>query len=207
MKLDNVNAFQYGTAFAGCILGAGFVSGKELHQFFTSYGEVGFWGYGISMVLFFLIGCLIAFLAKKKGTSCMDEIIVPDGAKVLRGFVGLLENLLLFGIFVIMAAAVGALGKQLLGLPPFAFSLIFCLTAAVITSLGIKGLSAFFSLIVPILTVCALTIAVLALVRCGGDSFAFTPGGSSRLLPHYLLSSVSYVSLNIFLSVGILAPL
>lgn len=62
--------------FSGCFLGAGFVSGQELWQFFGCFGRGGFWGLAISAVLFALCGILLIRLAQISGVKEMDETVI-----------------------------------------------------------------------------------------------------------------------------------
>ena len=41
---QTISARQLGAAFSGCFLGAGYVSGREMWQFFGRFGPVGWLG-------------------------------------------------------------------------------------------------------------------------------------------------------------------
>ena len=41
---QTISARQLGAAFSGCFLGAGYVSGREMWQFFGRFGPVAGWG-------------------------------------------------------------------------------------------------------------------------------------------------------------------
>ena len=43
---QTISARQLGAAFSGCFLGAGYVSGREMWQFFGRFGPVGWLGRG-----------------------------------------------------------------------------------------------------------------------------------------------------------------
>ena len=49
-------SFQMGGAFIGVIVGAGFASGQEVLQFFTSFGMLGILGTVIATALFAFLG-------------------------------------------------------------------------------------------------------------------------------------------------------
>ena len=42
--MKKLNVFRLGLLFAGCFLGAGYVSGQELRQYFVVYGAKGYLG-------------------------------------------------------------------------------------------------------------------------------------------------------------------
>ena len=52
--MKRTSVFQLAIAFVGVILGAGFVSGQELWQFFACFGKAGFLGFLLSTALFLL---------------------------------------------------------------------------------------------------------------------------------------------------------
>ena len=49
--MKKIGALNLGLAFAGCFLGAGYVSGQELWQFFGSFGGGGLLGVLAAMAL------------------------------------------------------------------------------------------------------------------------------------------------------------
>lgn len=48
---QTISARQLGAAFSGCFLGAGYVSGREMWQFFGRFGPVGWLGLCLSLSL------------------------------------------------------------------------------------------------------------------------------------------------------------
>ena len=64
-------------AFAGCFLGAGFVSGQELWQFFGEFGVKGYIGLLLACVLLAAFGVIMMRLLQKSGIEKAEEIMVP----------------------------------------------------------------------------------------------------------------------------------
>lgn len=205
--MKKINAFSVGTVYAGCILGAGFVSGQELTQFFGAFGIKGLYGFVLAAVLFFLLGYLILRTAQKSGVTDMDRIVIYKDLPGLRAAVGILEALMVLSVYVIMAAAVGALGRDLCGFPSALCSAVFCVVAALICASGLRGMAHFFSAVVPFLAVLTECVALVAVFQFGKDGFSFPLREHSPLLPHFSLSAAEYVALNIFSSIGLLTPL
>ena len=114
-----------GLAFAGCFLGAGYVSGQELWQFFGSFGTKGVAGLLVAVALLFFTGIIMILLGRLTKLSEIDKIVVRRDRPLLRGAVTVLELLFLFGVGTIMSAGVGALLEQLFGLAPFIGSAVF----------------------------------------------------------------------------------
>ena len=64
--MKKINWFNLGFIFAGCFLGAGFLSGNELKQFFGNFGISGIFGCLISVVSICLFGAMILYISKNK---------------------------------------------------------------------------------------------------------------------------------------------
>ena len=103
------NALRLGFTFAGCYLGAVYVSGQELWQFFGCFGWQGIAGLLLAVALSFFFGVLLLRLVQRTGCDQTDALVIRRPIPLLRDAVGLLQLFFLFGILVIMAAGVGAL--------------------------------------------------------------------------------------------------
>ena len=82
-------------AFAGCFLGAGFVSGQELWQFFGEFGVKGYIGLLLACVLLAAFGVIMMRLLQKSGIEKAEEIMVPWDVPFLRMAAGLILNIFL----------------------------------------------------------------------------------------------------------------
>ncbi len=207
VKLKFLNIIQLGFVFAGCFLGAGFVSGQELWQFFGIYGKNGFMGMILAIMLFFIFGYIVLNLSQKTGIILMDEIVIPQKRgywESLRNFVGFIQVFFIIGIYIIMCAGAGALLNQLLGLHIIVGSSIFCFLVCFVSLKGIRGVINVFSLFVPPLILGAVVIGISALNKNGFS--IVVQESKDTLLQNPLISALLYVSYNFFGSIGILAP-
>ena len=114
---QKIGTLRLALTFAGCFLGAGYVSGQELWQYFGAFGARGLLGLVLAIVLLGGTGVLLLRLSARTGIEAMDALIVRADIPWLRTAVGVLTAALLFGVVCIMAAGIGALGNQMLGLP------------------------------------------------------------------------------------------
>ncbi len=193
--------------YAGCFLGAGYVSGQELWQFF---GAFGLWG-RLGLVL--ALGGMLAFslmllrLVGRTGIVEMDRIVVPWELPLLRRLCALLQVVFLFGVGVIMAAGAGALLEKLIGIPVWLGCGLFTLTVMAVSVRGLGGMVDAFSLTVPVLVMATVAFAVAAGVKMGGEvSFSAAGGGENPLLGSWIFSALSFAGYNLFGSIGILSP-
>ena len=87
-------------AFTGSFLGAGFVSGQELTQFFAVFGSWGVLGMFFAVLMLFVLGCLVMKMAKRTGFTEFDKIIVEKEIPWLRAVFG--------GVFIFFSLWVGS---------------------------------------------------------------------------------------------------
>lgn len=203
----NLNILKIAVTFAGCFLGAGYVSGQELWQFFISFGKSGILGLICAMILIFVFGVLLMKLASTSGISGADAIIIRKNNYFLRSFVGISEIFFLIGIAVIMSAGAGALFKQLFDISEYISSFIFCIVVLLFSAGGYKRMINVFTFTVPLLVLFTLIIAIVSFIGFSG-SFDSVPMATDKnpLLAKWWISAIAFVAYNIFSSVQILAP-
>lgn len=195
-----------GLAFAGCFLGAGYVSGQELWQFFGPFGVMGCAGLVLALALIMGVGIITLRLGELTGLSEVDKLVVQKNIPPLRAAVTLLELLFLFGIGTIMSAGVGALSNQLTGMPSFVGSAIFIAAVAVISLAGFSGMVSAFSATVPVLAAVTLVFGIMSVCENGLTLPAAAQGGSA-LMSSWPVAAVSFACYNIFGSIAMIAPL
>ena len=210
--MKQIDAKRLGLSFAGCFLGAGYVSGQELWQFFGSFGYKGIFGLAFALILICLVGIMLLRLNEKTGIGEPDKLVVMWPSPVLRSAVTLLELLFLFGVCTIMSAGVGALIEQLFGIPAFVGSGAFAVLVAAASLAGLSGMVKAFSATVPVL--CGVTV-VFGIMSLAGDNGTlkaiFTAGETGRaanpLMGSWLIAALSFACYNIFGSIAMIAPL
>lgn len=198
---------KLGLAFAGSFLGAGYVSGQELWQFFGSFGAKGIAGLCIAVAVLFLMGVMMTRLNQLTGFADADKLVVCWNAAPLRIAVVALESVFLFGVVVIMTAGVGALANQLFGLPLWIGSLAFVIVVAAVSLAGLSGMVSAFSLTVPILAGVTLLFGVLSVIKGGFCIPHGSSDGSNPLMSSWLIAAIAFACYNVFGSIAIVAPL
>lgn len=199
---------QIGMAFTGSILGAGFISGQELMQFFGVFGYYGILGMVISIVLFSFFGSFVMKVARRTGTEEFDKIIVKDDIPWLRGIFSMVFLLFLFGIITIMLAGAGALLDQLFNIPKILGNLLTGIALGLVALWGVKAVLKAFSIIVPLLILVGVITSLLSFftfkdnIITGG---AFS--GTNPFLGNWVLSMIAFVSYNMMAAIAILVPI
>ena len=132
--MKQIKTWTLAFTYVGCFLGAGFISGQELWQFFGAFGNWGYVGFALATLLFVVIGVLFIRLTQMTRCSDMDQLLVPWDIKWLRAASGAIGAVFLFFVVVSMSAGVGAMLTQLFGVPTWLGSAVFMLPDAVSSS-------------------------------------------------------------------------
>ena len=201
--MNRSSVFKLAVAFIGVFLGAGFVSGQELWQFFACFGIWGVPGFLISVVLMFVVDYALLHAAQKARTTNVGKLILPGDHPRISAMIDGMQCLLLFGILVIMIAGASALLRDLTGLHPALCGVVFALVVLGAAMFELRGVVTVFSVLVPITCGLAVLLGLAILIRQG---FRFEPavGSFSPLLPNWWVSGITYAAYNLFGGIGIL---
>ena len=201
--MKRMPSLKLAIAFIGVFLGAGFVSGQELWQFFACFGVWAFPGFLVSVILMFIVDYALLCGAQKARTTNVGRLILPGDHPKLCALIDGMQCLLLFGILVIMIAGAAALLQGLTGLPPALCGAIFALLVLAAAMFDLRGVVTVFSVLVPITCAMAVVLGVAVLIR---QDFQFEPamGSFSPLLPNWWISGITYAAYNLFGCLGIL---
>ena len=215
--MKRLSTLRLALGYAGMYFGAGFVSGQEIRQFFGVYGAAGLFGLVLSALLLFAAGAAFFELARRNPDRTAGELLVPGHSPLLSGAVNLAQDILLFGVVIIMTAGAGAMVHQVTGVPAPAAGFLFAALVCLYSMKNVRSMVALFSLLTPCLTVCALFTAVLVLHRYAGNASVtpfFLQGAelfqaqeaqsASPLLRGPISSAVLYAVYNLFGSFSIM---
>ena len=204
--MKKIGTLNLGLTFAGCFLGAGYVSGQELWQFFGAFGKNGLFGLLLAISLLLAAGVMMILLGRMARSEEIDKLVVCWDMPLLRGAVTLLELLFLFGVGTIMSAGVGALLGQLIGLPQWIGSGLFIAVVALVSLAGFSGMISAFSATVPVLAAATLVFGIWSIAQ-SGVNIPEPQGGGSALLGSWPVAAVSFACYNLFGSIAMIAPL
>lgn len=203
--MDNLSVLRLALIFSGCFLGAGYVSGQEMWQYFGSFGLPGYAGLAAAMLLIFLFGVMVIRLAQLTGLEEADRLMLPDDWPLLRIVIAVLELIMMFAVVSVMTAGVGALLEQLFSLSYVVGSILFSLLVLLTALSGLKGVASAFSVSAPLLVGITVIFGLISLLR-GGNAVQSVPAESNRLLGSFLGAAINFASYNSFMTVAILAP-
>lgn len=173
----------------GGVVGAGFVSGRELLQFFGCFRVSAVYYAG---VLFFL--CFLLFVRLGNNFGGFDGVLKG----VFGRFAPVVKGVILLGSFVSSVGMLSASNALFPPAKPFV-SLGFLLFACIVSERGVGGIGTVNLVIMP-----ALLVSVFALVLSRGSLSPSEPPAAG--FPA-LVSAFLYVSMNTFLSMPVLCDL
>lgn len=187
------------SAFIGIIVGAGFASGQEILQYFTSFGLLGALGGAVATVLFAYLGMTLTMLGSRMKAQSHKDVIYQISGKYLGVVVDAVITFTLFGVGVVMIAGAGSNVNQQFGLPHMIGSILMACLVIVVVMLNVDRVIQVIGSLTPflmiaIVIVCIYAIATTELPFSELDAIAKQ---SNSALPHWALSAVNYVSFNI----------
>lgn len=193
------NILKIGSAFIGVIVGAGFASGQEILQYFTSFGILGIFGAILSTVLFSGIGMLLVWLGSYTKTTSHKDVIYRISGRYLGTVIDFILIFTLFGVGVVMLAGAGSNLNQQFGLPIFVGTTLMTILVLLTGFLKVNRVVSIIGSITPILIIFVIFIAIYSFLTMNGtftslnDIALATP----TTLPNWFISSINYVSFNI----------
>jgi len=114
-------ALQLASAFMGVIIGAGFASGREIVQYFTSFGIWrGTTGAVLAAALFAFLGMSLMRIGSRLRVRSHKEAVHAVSGRYLGALIDWIIVLTLFGVGVVMIAGAGSNLAQQFGVPFYA---------------------------------------------------------------------------------------
>ncbi len=207
-KQSQVGVFKVAAAYIGTIVGAGFASGQEVLQFFSSFGLAGIWSIIISTAFFIFFGYTVLILGMKLNANSHIEIIRFASGKVIGTFIDIIITIFLFGASAAMIAGAGAIFQEQFHLSPLLGTLVMALITLLTVLTGIKGVINAISYVVPVLLGSVFFIVIYSLytnpITQADINHSLTMQGAA---PHWLISAINYASYNLVIAIAVLGPL
>jgi uncharacterized membrane protein YkvI len=200
-------SIQIAGAFIGLIVGAGFASGQEILQFFTSFGWPGIIGSAIATFLFAFFGMNLTQLGCRLQTHSHKKVIYHICGKYLGLAVDIVMTFFLFGVTVVMFAGAGSIFEQQFGIPGIIGNMLLALITIIVVCLNIQRVIAAMGAITPFLVLAVIIIAIYSLFSMDA-TFAEMNETALSLKPaasNWVLGAFLYVSYNIAAGAAMLA--
>ncbi|MFC4355228.1 hypothetical protein ACFO0S_09235 [Chryseomicrobium palamuruense] len=192
-------SIQIAGAFVGLIVGAGFASGQEILQYFTSFGYWGIAGSILATALFAFFGMTLAQLGSQLQTTSHKGVIYHIGGRYIGIVLDLLITFFLFGVAVVMFAGAGSTFEQMFGIDARIGSIVLVVLTILTLLLNLKNIMNLIAAITPYLLVVILVILGYSLFTMDvtfGEAHNLAMDQPSAAT-NWLLGALLYVSYNI----------
>jgi len=195
------NGVKLGFTIIGTTIGAGFASGREIWEFFSSYGEQSINGILIAMLLFALSSMFIIWISYQHKTEnyyqVLEILMGKPLAKLFDGFI----FLYLFSGSMVMFAGSGAAFEQW-NISFLAGVFLLAISVWLVLIRGVNGLMNINSLVIPFLVIILIYVPLQYV-----STQRYLSGEFIRAHLEVWPSAVTYSALNVISLLGVLSTM
>ena len=197
--MEGKKIFRIVMAFIGIFTGAGFASGQEIMQYFTSFGLWGIAGSVVATVLFGFVGMVILDLGNRYKATTHTDVFDHITNKTLSWIIDIILMITIFGIGVVMLAGAGSNLNQQFDLPVWLGSGILGVVLIIVGMLDTEKVISAISSVTPFLLVFVVIISGYILLFTEYSFQALDPVARnlSSTLPQWAVSAINYAAFNI----------
>ncbi|MGL5765533.1 MAG: YkvI family membrane protein [Sarcina sp.] len=205
---DAKQVFQIATIFIGTIVGAGLASGKEITEFFTTYGIRSVFGILFTGLFYILLCSIISKLSIEHKLNSYGEVINLVSPNIFGKFTGIITTLYLMCSASIILAGSGAIINQFFGIPKIVGTLIMAIIAILILLRGTNGLVEINGIIVPSLVFVISTLTILYVFFSGENLNPLEIlRTESNTANGWIISTILYAGYNVLCCTGVIVPI
>lgn len=194
------SGMKVGFLIIGTTIGAGFASGREIYEFFASYGSGSSFFILLSILLFSLSCYIIMSMSRQLQAANYANVLEALVGKSLGKVYDMLIFLYLFSTTAIMFAGSGAT-IEYWSLPYWSGVLILFLGLLIVFVKGTQTIMSLNSILVPLM-IMTLVLVCLSFMMSESSTVANLPRA-----PMILPSAIAFSALNILPLIAVLAAL
>lgn len=189
---------KIGSAFIGVIVGAGFASGQEVLQYFTSFGLMGIFGALVATILFAYTGMALVWLGSSMKMASHKHVIYKISGRYLGAIIDAILIFTLFGVGVVMIAGAGSNLNQQFGVPVIIGTSVMTLLILLTGMLKVDRVVGVIGSLTPFLIFFVVIISVYSFMNTDGSFLALDHIAREQptTLPNWFISGINYVSFN-----------
>lgn len=191
-------------AVVGLAVGAGFASGREVIQYFVSFGIPGLIGAVLAAALFALM-CMVvlqlgSYYRASEHSEVFNKVTTPWLSRALDAFI----IFTLFATGFVMIAGAGANLNQQFGAPVWFGSLLMMILVIIAGMLDVRRVTEVIGVITPLIMVFIIAAGIYSFTHPSGTITGLTEQAAAvpSTLPHWLISSLNYVAMGFALAVS-----
>ncbi|MCR2820918.1 YkvI family membrane protein [Lederbergia panacisoli] len=199
-------ALQVAAVYVGTVIGAGFATGREIVEFFTQYEFWGLISILLAGYLFVFLGSKIMIKAIDIQASSFEEFNEYLFGKLFSKVMNIFTMIMLIGVCAVMLSGAEALFTEQLRFSHTIGSVITIALALVVMAVGVKGLFAVNTFVVPML----IFFNLILLIRSFESEHLFIsllniPEGFISIKA--IVAAFSYAAFNLALAQAVLVPI
>lgn len=199
-------AFQIAAVYVGTVVGAGFATGREIVEFFSRFGFIGFLSILMSGYLFIFLGAKLMRIAAKIQAASYQELNEHLFGKFFGSAINTIMLFMLLGVCAVMLSGAGAVFEEQIGLSKYMGIFITIGLSIIVMIMGTKGIFAVNTFVVPLMIGFSFLLLIL-----------------SMRLPHFMeqvlyipfaedgwkavVAPFSYSAMNLSLAQAVLVPI
>lgn len=200
------NMLKVAGIYMATIIGAGFASGQEIVQFFSTYYEGGFYGIVVAGILFSIIGYTVLDRVYRERIRSYDEFLFPSVGWTMGWVMEIVVALFVLSLFSIMIAGSGRILTNSLNISYNAGIIIMAFLCMSVLLTDIRGVVALSSIVTPILIVGIISVGFYIILN--KDTSVFSVDINLKgITQNWFFSALIYVSYNSILSVVVMCSL
>jgi uncharacterized membrane protein YkvI len=207
LKSSISKVFQISAVFIGTIVGAGLASGREITQFFTSYGYKSFIGIAICGLMYILVCSMISKISLRYNLKSYNELITLVSPGFLGKVTDIITSMFLISGAAIILAGSGDLIKQYFGVSKWVGIILMLSITLLILMRDTQGLIEVNTIIVPSLIIVLSTVFILYILFSKDNININFFKSIPYLKKPWLISTFLYAGFNIICCSGVLVPL
>lgn len=191
-------------SFVGLLVGAGFATGQEVVQYFTSFGVKGIWGIIVAGAIMTLAGTVFlqlgSYFRASEHNAVFREVTHPAISKLLDISV----IITLFAIGFVMLAGAGSNMAQQFGWPTWAGSTLMLVLVMACGLLDVNKVSAVIGAVTPLIIIAVAFVGIYTALNMPSDPGAMIEMSAQIESPvsNWLVSALNYNGLALILAVS-----
>lgn len=199
-------AFQIAAVYVGTVVGAGFATGREIVEFFSRFGFIGFLGILMSGYIFIFMGSKLMRISARIGATSYEQFNEYLFGKAIGKIVNIMMLLMLIGVCGVMLSGAGAVFEEQLGIPRNIGIFVTIGLTILVMILGTKGLFVVNSFVVPLMITFSFILFFLSLKIPGFiEQALFIPAAEDGWKS--VAAPFIYTAFNLSLAQAVLVPI
>lgn len=198
-------ALQIAAVYVGTVVGAGFATGREIVEFFSRFGFIGFISILMSGYLLIFLGSKMMRIAAQINAQSYQEFNEYLFGKWPGTIVNFLMLIMLLGVSSVMLSGAGAVFDEQLGLTKTGGICVTIILSMIVMVIGMKAIFAVNTFVVPMMITFSFILMLLSVRQPAFlDTFLYIPPAEDGWKA--VVAPFSYTALNLALAQAVLVP-